>query len=189
MVLMKAYRNKDEAFHPATATQGKRNLAKGNGNYNSLYQLDEKLQIRVNGSNLFSGEGIVGEPQKAHLLSHAWGTLNIMPFTNRGGIGLDDPDSQSVNTEGAPQNDGRSLNGQTPAHPTDADRQSDFIGGSNYIGFSVEDRVSRLQLRYQRSLCHDSSSADLNRALTVHIFAEVRKMIQMNGGAYKIAYM
>ncbi len=189
MVLMKAYRNKDEAFHPATAAQGKRNLAKGNGNYNSLYQLDEKLQIRVNGSNLFSGEGIVGEPQKAHLLSHAWGTLNVMPFTNRGGIGLDDPDSQSVNTEGAPSNDGRSLNGQTPAHGTDANRQSDFIGGSNYIGFSVEDRVARMQFRYQRALCHDTSAADLNRALTVHIFAEVRKMIQMNGGAYKIAYM
>lgn len=194
MVMMKTYRNKDEAFHPVigggAAANGKSNLAKGNGNYNSLYQLDEKLQIRVNGSNLFSGEGIVGEPQKAHLLSHAWGTLNVMPFTNRGGVGLEDPNDRAVNTEGVPMNDGRGMNGATPVTGTDPNSQSDFVGNSNYIGFSIEDRVARMQFTYKRALCHDLGGfGDLNRALTVHLFAEVRKMIQMNGGAYKIAYM
>ena len=169
MLMMKTYQD--------TATPFTTNVANGYGNYSSLNQLREKTQLRVNGSNIFAGDGLVSDSQKAMLLYQSWGDVNIAPFTNRNNIGATVSANNLVNTSGVPPRDGTLKLGNT-------------VGQSDYIGFSVEDKIRQLNFTYSRTILRNTETERRNEVgLNMLIFAECRKSLQFQGGGYKISYL
>ena len=154
------------------------NAVIGAGDMQSLAQHKEKLQARVNGRNLFSGDGIDHEGFKAKLLAMTFGDVNIAPYQNLESVGLDQLKNNSVHKAGV---QGLSSN-----------KQNQEVGQANFIGFSIEDVVNDLQFEYRRTNVHDDHSAAVqksNEALDIHIYAEVRKQIQISGDNYQINYI
>ena len=170
ILMMKTYQ---DTAAPYTGT-----AVNGYGNYSSLNQLREKTQLRVNGSNIFAGDGLVSDSQKAMLLYQSWGDVNIAPFTNRNNIGSTVSATALVNTSGVP-----------PRNP-DGFKLGDTVGQSDYIGFSVEDKIRQLNFTYSRTIIKNNETQRRNElGLTVLIFAECRKSLQFQGGGYKISYL
>ena len=171
ILMMKTYQDTDSPFTS--------NVADGYANYSSLNQLREKTQLRVNGSNLFAGDGLISDSQKAMLLYQSWGDVNIAPFTNRNNIGSTVSANGLINTSGVP-----------PRNTSGGLKLGDTVGQSDYIGFSVEDKIRQLNFTYSRTIIKNNETQRRNElGLTVLIFAECRKSLQFQGGGYKISYL
>lgn len=151
-------------------------VSQGLGNFASVNLFREKLQLRVNGANIFAGDGIRSDSQKAMLMSQSWGDLNILPFSNRQNVGSEDRDAVIQNSSGVP--------------PLNASKMDERIGHSDYIGFSVEDKIRQLNFQHERTGLNNTLTIRQNElAYDIHIFAECRKVLQIGNGGYKIAYM
>lgn len=185
LVAMKAYSNpalsvgngdSDVAVTP--------NRSQGNGVFVSRAQHKEKVQFKVNGSNLLVGEGLTSPSMKADLHDECWGSLNIPPCGIFQSVGLDNP-RQANNTIGRGANViGQSGEDNTVGSPM-------LVGASDYIGVRLEERISDLQFRYERSCLSDVLINKLESAeLAVHFYAEIPKQITMDGaGSYTIQYL
>ena len=69
-------------------------------------------------------------------------------------------------------------------------RQGDKIGQMGYIGLSIEDKVSDLQVSYQRTCLADTNGRNRTKyAIDLHAFAEVRKSLTVEGGRMMVAYV
>ena len=148
----------------------------GLGNFASVNLWREKLQLRVNGANIFAGDGLSRTAQKAMLMSQSWGDLNILPFSNRNNVGLEDRNAVVQNSSGVPK--------------LEADKMSARVGQSDYIGFSVEDKIRQLNFQHERTCLNNTLAPRQNElSYDIHIFAECRKILQIGNGGYKIAYM
>jgi len=71
---------------------------------------------------------------------------------------------------------------------------SQDILGDFYLAFDLTgNRTNELQLEYQRSVLKDNAAANNDRtslALTMNVYAEVEKVIQVNGdGTYRVMYV
>mgnify|MGYP003656732170 CR=1 FL=1 len=70
-----------------------------------------------------------------------------------------------------------------------------FFYGSDYTGFRVMDRVSHLEIDYARSFVTGGgvnnimNSSTPNQGLNVIVYAEVPKVVQVQGGSYRVAYL
>ena len=80
-------------------------------------------------------------------------------------------------------------------------QQGIWIGNSAWIGMGVHDRVSDMQIQLTRvgnatsvrtpavpGTDQPTASAGNEKALDLHVFAEVQKSIQISNGSYKISY-
>ena len=80
-------------------------------------------------------------------------------------------------------------------------KQKSRVGNSSWIGLGVHDRVTDMQLQMTRTgnptsvrtpavpaTDQPTSSAGNDKAMDVHIFGEVSKVLQVGGGSYKISY-
>ena len=81
-------------------------------------------------------------------------------------------------------------------------QQGVWVGNSSWIGLGVHDRVTDMQLQLTRvgnptsvrtpaviATDQPTSSAGNEKAMDIHVFAEVSKMLQVGGGSYKISYV
>ena len=169
MVLMKAPAVKTDLYVGDNAV--------GLGNFASVNLWREKLQLRVNGANIFAGDGLSKTAQKAMLMSQSWGDLNILPFSNRNNVGLEDRNAVVQNSSGVPKLE-------------DDKKMSARIGQSDYIGFSLEDKIRQLNFQHERTCLNNTLAPRQNEiSYDIHIFAECRKILQIGNGGYKIAYM
>ena len=151
------------------------NARRAYGPFSSRNYHREVLQIRKNGQNMFPSSGISNDGYKLQLLHDAWGNVCIPPFGAAAGVGLAPP-AGATNGSGTP--------------PTEAGKQSNRIGASDYYGFSVEDRVNQLSLTFERS-CTTTDVATYNwtnNSITMFVFGEVRKSIVIKGGSYECVY-
>jgi len=69
-----------------------------------------------------------------------------------------------------------------------------FFYGSDYTGFRIMDRVSHLEIDYARTHISGGNrtimnSSTPNQKLDVIVFAEVPKVIQIEGMGYRVAYL
>lgn len=186
LVAMKAYSD------PATSVGNgdssvpiQANESMGNGVFVSRAQHREKVQFKVNGSNLLVGEGLTSPAMKADLHDECWGSLNIVPCGIFQSVGLDNPRDATNNTISR----GANVVGQAGE---DAFVQSSMlVGASDYIGVRIEERISDLQFRYERSCLFDDMVNKVESAeLAVHFYAEVPKQLTMDGkGSYTIQYL
>ncbi len=151
-------------------------VSQGLGNFASVNLFREKVQLRVNGANIFAGDGIRSDSQKAMLMSQSWGDLNVLPFSNRQNVGSEDRDAVVQNSSGVPV-----LN---------ASKMDERVGHSDYIGFSLEDKIRQLNFQHERTCLNNTLGIRQNElAYDIHIFAECRKVLSLGNGGYKISYM
>ena len=144
----------------------------------SMSQFKEEINIRLQGANLFSGEGLKNDAFKQMLLEETFGPITIPPFGALQSVGLDPEASGSfVNSNGT---------GLTP----DATSARAGIGDYSYIGFSVENKAKSLQIFYKRTGVKDQDAIpETSLGLDMNIYAEVRKSININNGGYVISYV
>ena len=154
------------------------NNVEGYGALSSQAMHKEKLQVTLNNKTLLAGtDGIDNEAYKLFLLSMTFGNVNIAPYDNLECVGSDSPIANSVHLSGI--------------RPPVANKQAHEVGQSNYIGFSIEDMVEDLQIVYKRTnvkYTNGTVNQPLNAPLNLHIFAEVRKQITINGENYQVNY-
>ena len=139
----------------------------------------ESLQVRHQGANLFSGDGLKNNAFKDMLLSETWGQVNIPPFGSRTQVGLDNENNAFQNISGVLQ----------PVAPT-ATTTNNRAGQYAYMGFHLEDKVKQLQFTYKRS-CGDEEAASRGQTqvnMNVNIYGEVRKVLTMGKGVYDVSY-
>lgn len=148
----------------------------GFGDLGSVVMHKEKLQCRVNGQNLFSGDGIEHEGFKAKLLSMAYNQVNIPPYANLESVGTDDINGNSVHQGGTLGIVGN--------------KQDQRTGTANWIGFSLEDRIKDLNFTYKRTKVKDTRGVQKNNeGLDIHIYCEVQKTFNKSGMDYEIKYV
>ena len=163
------------------------------GSLNSLVQNRLTINARVNGSNIFQGQGIgyddtqasvgtgtlgSGNNHRLGCLTDTWGDVAICAGGNS--VGLVVP----------------LLNEEATINHLIAFKMGSFFYGSDYTGFRIMDRVSNLEIDYGRTFVEggvaDSAimaSTAPNQQLNVLVYAEVPKVLQISGGSYRVAYL
>ena len=168
VVLMKEYSDLSKNFTGNSAIK--------RGPYASQSQDAEALQVRINGANIFPANGIDSPSKRAMKLAQAWGKVNIVPFSNVGSVGLDDFDAAMQNDSGVPVAVGT--------------KQSPTVGQSDYIGFSLEEKVRQLNFTYSRVNRKDTNTIQKNNlGLNVHVYGEVRKGLNFASSGYNVSYV
>ena len=134
----------------------------GYGKYASQACYNQKLQLRINGSNIFPRQGIVGNNERLGYIVDTWGDCSAFPGSNVYGM----------DTGPIMQNGDRHRG------------QADYMGA--YIGQSIQD----LQVEYSRvGLTDGGLKKATTSTLIAHCYGEVRKTWQLIGnGQYNIAY-
>ena len=141
-----------------------------NGRLNSLAQNNLKVQLTVNGANLFNGNGLTGHNRRAAVLADTFGDIILTPYGNSVGV-------YGVNTN----------NGA-------AHGQVGYAFGRDYTGFSVNAAIRTLQLSYTRTglatgIVSILRPQAMNQQLDLNIYAEVIKIFRIGDGGYNIAYI
>ena len=136
----------------------------GLGNVGSVQSVQEKYQLRINGANILPEMGVVKPNEQLALLTQAYGPITMYPFGHFGTA----PTSATF---------ANALNGSEAKY-----------GQVGYFGITINDYVQDFQLTYKRSN-RANESYYTNKALNVHVYFEVHKMLQLQGGTYRIAYM
>ena len=159
------------------------------GKLNSLVQNRLTINARVNGRNIFQGQGLGyddtqpadgtlggGTNHRLGCLTDTWGDVAICAGGNSTGLVV-----SGLSTEGTIDN----LIGS---------KMGSFFYGSDYTGFRIMDRISHLEFDYGRTHVEGvprtiMNSTAPNQALDVIVFAEVGKVVQVSGGSYRVAYL
>ena len=144
----------------------------------SLSQFKEEINVRLQGANLFSGEGLKNDAFKQMLLEETFGPITIPPFGALQSVGLDPHSTGSfVNRNGT------GVCGSLTEAPAG-------VGEYSYIGFSIENKAKSLQIFYKRTGVKDQDLVpDTSLGLDMNIYAEIRKSININNGGYVISYV
>ena len=159
------------------------------GKLNSLVQNRLTINARVNGRNIFQGQGLGyddtqpadgtlggGTNHRLGCLTDTWGDVALCAGGNSTGLVV-----SGLSTEGTIDN----LIGS---------KMGSFFYGSDYTGFRIMDRISHLEFDYGRTFIDGvprtiMNSTAPNQALDVIVFAEVGKVVQVSGGSYRVAYL
>lgn len=129
-------------------------------------QFQERFQVRVNGSNLFPRNGIIGPNERLRLLNDTWGTCCTWTGANT---------------------------------PLFVDSQNYFenltpVGHLDYFGCNVAQKISDLQIEYQRTGVFDStvptlSNGQFTQPLDLNLFGVITKQLLRMGDTYMISYV
>ena len=218
LMVSKVYQDLTE--YVGTDTTGQLGVMNGLAQFGSRALHKEEFNMRVNGRMILAGRGVTTPAASTMLLADTWGELNICPGQNIESVGIDSRYSLSQLNRQGNANDlpvggtpcanwvgssltnprilsgGGILNGAGTAYtagngPTA--QQGHYTGNSAWYGLGVHDRVTDLQIQYQRtgnpsSAGGQSSSPGNYLPLNLHLFAEVSKRIDVSGGQYKISY-
>ena len=195
---------------------------KGLSGYGSRRMHRERFNMRVNGSNLLSGDGLVTPAQETMMLSDTWGELNMCPGQNIESVGLDtkydltkaDPVIATI-VGNAPKNfvgtnvtqpsvltNSGVLDAAGTSWTTPPTAQTGYwCGNSAFIGLPVHNRVVDMQIDMVRTGTPSSvassptafdagtiASAGNYLPMTLTVFAEVSKSLQVSGMDYKVVY-
>ena len=150
-----------EIANPALELAG--GVTQGFGKFSSQCCFRQKVQLRVNGSNLFPRNGIVGNNERlAHVVDTFGDCANYI---------------------------GSNQYGTDPATVLFNGRQ--FLGQLDYIGAYVGQQISNLQINYERTGLQDATAKrPTTDSLNVHVYGEVRKAIKIGPqGQYRITYL
>ena len=144
----------------------------GYGDMASVAPYKSAIQFRVNGSNVLAGAGMSGSATGSYAnrqlayLNDAWGVSNIFMGQNVSNL----PTTENI------------------GHP-------ERVGQQDYIGLTIDAKISELQLNYSRVGVANISAGDtknqkLVQALNLHVFGEVEKAVVMNqSGSYNVVYV
>jgi hypothetical protein len=143
------------------------------GSVASFGMINEGFQVRVNGENIYPGDGVSGGNKIQAELTDIYGDC-ILPV---GGV--------------------LALQGQSER----IIRASEVVGTTSYIGFSLSGkRVNDLYFNFRRTANYDTSDGRVdtaasqatsryNQALRLNFIAEVQKAVVFKNGGYKVEYL
>mgnify|MGYP003650160735 FL=1 len=164
-------------------------VALDSGKLNSLVQHRLTVNARVNGRNIFQGSGLgyddaqdqtgtvgCGTNHRLATLTDTWGDVAICAGGNSCGLVVAE------------------LNDPTKIDRLIGGKMGQFFYASDYTGFRIMDRVSNLEIDYGRSHIAGGdrtimNSSTPNQKLDVIVFAEIPKVIQIEGMSYRVAYL
>jgi len=174
VIMMDAYADRSDGFFAAGGSLGY-------GNYASLNMPNKAIQIRHNGANVFAGDGLQRDSDRAMITAQTWGDVNILPFSNKQNVGAGFSEVQTTNLDGAPfaTTDFNATAGINPR-----------VGQQDYLGFQIDSRVNQLAVTYKRDSFKDQSAIEKRSQLAVdcHLYAEVLKNINYSGNSYNVQY-
>ena len=145
----------------------------------------EALQVRVNGSSIFSGRGLTNPAQRQALVNDVWGVSSFEPFSHLVGYSEADATDRSGKYHGG----------------------ANDVGNLDYWGWSVNNKVQDFQIDYDRKAnyvfgtgappdtankdANDvlSSASRFNQAIEINLFCEVYKSIVVKGNSYEVVYV
>jgi|TARA_R110001592_G_scaffold185951_2_gene430195 hypothetical protein len=166
-------------------------IALDSGSLNSLVQNRLTINARVNGANIFQGQGLgyddtqpvdsqlgAGKNHRLGCLTDTWGDVAICAGGNSCGLVVP------------------LLNTPATINHLIAHKMGAFFYGSDYTGFRIMDRISHLEIDYGRSFVAGGladraimESTAPNQQLNVLVYAEIPKVLQISGGSYRVAYL
>ena len=141
-------------------------LVLGYGKYSSQACFRQKIQVRVNGSNILPRNGLTQNNERTATLIDTFGDqANYIGSNQYGGVG----GFASVVSAGS---GGASLLGQL-----------------DYVGLYVGDYINDLQIQYERTGLHDTAlKRATTSAIVSHVYCEVQKILTVGKGGYNISY-
>jgi len=158
------------------------NESVGEANNSSLANMNEKIQFRVNGADLFP-EGGLGDDKTMDILAvtaDAWGEYSMTPYGNEYGKGPGAYDANVANW---------SLSKSI---------RSSFLQNRAYIGAKIETFCSDFSVIYTRSTVADEvnagathlgNSSYTNLAQNAHLYYGVIKQLVVKDNSYAVRYM
>ena len=143
------------------------NAVQGFGRYGSAAVYKEKIQCRVNGSNIFPQSGLIGDMERLSYIVDNFGDCFAYPGSSQ----LDLDSGLVIGTDAA---DGR-----------------ERIGNLSYNGWYLGKKVLDLQIVHSRvGLLNTQNFRPEIAALNIHYFAEIKKMLVLGkNGKYNIVYL
>lgn len=169
------------------------NNALSSGRLNSLCQNRYTVNCRVNGASIFAGRGLgydetfgattgAGYNHRLAILTDTWGDVSVCQGGNTCGLvaqGLTAfGDAVEITANGE-------ILAKNPGH---------IFFGQDYTGFKVMSRVSHLEMTVARSPIAVADKPRMNagatnQAINQIVYAEVPKVLMIDGGSYRIAYL
>lgn len=152
------------------ANSGTTNSKLGINRFGSVSQINQRIQVAVNGANKLPFEGQTGHNRRLAMLHDTWGECNpVDAMTNVGA-------------------------GSCVAVYEGSTTIRDTIGTFDYFGMVVNDKVDDLQITYARTNAKDVSTttqteSQFNEALDLTLMAEVPKVAQMKNGVFMTSYL
>tara|TARA_R100000654_G_scaffold74797_2_gene110072 strand:+ start:31 stop:1335 length:1305 start_codon:yes stop_codon:yes gene_type:complete len=174
MVLMKTYNDKSKYVNSRGISA---NVVEGFGDLGSLVPHKEKIQVKLNGANIFP-QPIESPNQKLMMINDSWGRLNVIPYGHLESVGADVDGAAQQNLQGAPP----TLNANNKAR--------NEVGGVGFFGCAVNATVGSLSVQFERTAVNNglTAAADQN-ALDIHAYGECRKAIAINSdGSFNVSY-
>lgn len=140
------------------------NLVRPGGDLHSQAFLNEKFQVRINGSNKISRNGADLPSQRLSMLVDAYGECSTYYGSSRHGA------SQQGDFTGI-----------------------EFVSGRNdYYGMYINDVVKDMEIQITRDTKANTVGAGFSipqsAGYEVHVFGDVRKALMVNGNQYQVLY-
>jgi hypothetical protein len=132
-------------------------------NQTSMSQYKNQFQFRINGQNKLPRDGYTKKNQRLAELTSSYGEFNLVP---------------SANFVYVPE-----------MHPMVDGEIRPSLGKVDYTSVEVKERVNELQLEYKRTGVAGAGNVKINQAVKLNLFGQVKKMLEVKGEDYNIAYM
>ena len=145
----------------------------GSGILRSPVQINEHINLRVNGQPLFS-ESIVYDSCKAQLVQEIFGDINQEPYENSLSIGLDNTRHSNP------------IENNYIGIPNDRN----VVGMNSLFAVKLNMKINTLELDYSRDGIDDTNATKLySQPLTLHFYGDVGKVIQFQNGTFSIQFL
>jgi hypothetical protein len=151
-----------------TATAADATINKPFSNQSSVSLYRPIFQFRVNGQNIYPGQGVEGKNRRLALLNDTYGNLNVTAGFNKYGTRM-------------------------PENLYDANL-TNTVGQADYTALPIMANIQDLQIQLQRSALYagaanNNTNAQVNQKLTINLWGEVAKAIIVGPGGYNVVYV
>jgi len=151
-----------------TATAADATVNKPFSNQSSVSLCRPIIQLRVNGQNIYPGQGVEGKNRRLALLNDTYGNFNVLAGFNKYGVEIPENLYSAVLTQ--------------------------TVGQADYTAMPVMSQIQDLQIQLQRTALYagaanDNTNAMVNQKLQVNLWGEVAKAIIVGPGGYNVLYV
>ena len=142
----------------------------GKGFYRSPVQFNEKVNILVNGEQLYetkANDQSINDQRTAH----SWGSLNVNVNENLFSNGLANPVDGLLNKVAVASD-------------------QNLLGMASYLGCKIQNKIEDLRIEYDRSCPSDNQAFKrYSEGLDVHVFGEVQKQMIFGKNSFVSRYL
>ena len=131
------------------------------GTNGSEAMVEEKIQVRINGSNILPESGCDRPNYRLGMLVDNFASCNAIPCSNDTGC---------------------------LKLATIVDSEADRVGHLDYFGLTISKKITDMQIEYSR-MCRTGGADQYAQPLLIHVIGEVAKMLVKTANGYQIVYL